>query len=114
MIDKFNRIGNIWINKLDSEVDSGNQICLMDYFNRAALASIVTVSSELLLSQKKNLGYPIPTLKNINCVRNPVLKKIAQCVIKIDPMRRAELDERKNCQTFPLHHTARKNQTEGF
>ena len=57
MIDKFNRVGNIWINKLDSEVDSGNQICLMDYFNRAALASIVTVSSELLLSQKHTSSW---------------------------------------------------------
>ena len=52
MMDKFNRVGNVWIDKLDSEVDSGNQICLMDYFNRAALASIVTVSTELPLTQK--------------------------------------------------------------
>ena len=52
MMDKFNRVGNVWIDKLDSEVDSGNQICLMDYFNRAALASIVTVSTELPFTQK--------------------------------------------------------------
>ena len=45
MMDKFNRVGNIWVDKLDSEIDNGKQICMFDYFNRAALASIVTVSN---------------------------------------------------------------------